>query len=339
MTRLSLQRMAFLAAVFCVATTMVASAQTFTSLFNFNSNNGGSPAHMSLVQGLNGNLYGTTSDGGAYACSNGPRCGTVFEITTGGTLLESFSFNGSDGEFPVAGLVQTNDGSLYGTTSDGTGSSHSTVFKLTSSGALTTLHGFCSSTNCADGDVPESSLVLGTDGKFYGTTNNGGTAGQGTVFKITPTGTLTTLHSFSGKDGSIPSFGGLVQATDGNFYGTTILGGANGDGVIFRINSAGMGTILHSFNGSDGNTPNGLLQATDGNFYGTTFFGGGGAGSVFKMTPTGTLTTLYSFCVQGLSCPDGQYPSDRLVQATDGNLYGVTPSGGANGPAPSSASV
>ncbi len=331
MTRLSLQRMAFLAAVFCVATTMAASAQTFTTLLEFDSTNGVSPFHLSLIQGLNGNLYGTTSGGGAHSCAFGPRCGTIFEVTTAGALVESFSFNGTDGEFPYAGLVQTTNGNLYGTTSSGL-TSGGTVFSLTTSGTLTTLHNFCSLTNCADGLNPESTMVLGTDGNFYGTTSNGGPADAGTVFKITAAGTLSTLHMFMGNDGDHPAFGGLVQATDGNFYGTTATGGPNGDGVIFRINAAGKGTILHSFNGTDGITPNGLLQGTDGNFYGTTFMGGaGGGGTVFQITSAGTLTTLYSFCVSGNPCADGVNPGDRLVQATDGNLYGVTPSGGANG--------
>ena len=176
---------------------------------------------------------------------------------------------------------------------------------------LVTLYSFCAQQNCADGDYPRAGLVQATDGNFYGTTFYGGTQGFGTVFKITPSGTLTTLHSFAGyqTDGANPH-AGLVQGTDGNFYGTTEDGGRNYDGTVFKITPAGTLTTLHSFDGSDGAYPEaGLVQATDGNFYGTT-----GWGTVFKITPSGTLTPFCSL--------DG--PPNQLVQATDGNFYGTT---------------
>ncbi len=189
-------------------------------------------------------------------------------------------------------------------------------------------------------------LVQATDGNLYGTTYLGGANGQGgTVFKITPSGTLTTLYSFCSQsgcaDGSYPG-AALVQATDGNFYGTTQYGGANnnsicqgsGCGTIFKITSAGTLTTLYSFCSqsacADGRLSFGLVQATDGNFYGTTEEGGAnGQGTVFKVTPIGTLTTLYSFCSQS-ACADGAEPSAGLVQATDGNFFGTTQFGGAN---------
>ncbi len=213
------------------------------------------------------------------------------------------------------------------------------VFKITPTGTLTTLYSFCAQSGCTDGEYPVAGLVQGTDGNFYGTTPEGGANGGGTVFKITPTGTLTTLYSFCAQnncaDGANPA-AGLVQATDGNFYGTTYAGGANGYGTVFKITPSGTLTTLYSFCSkggcADGSYPEaGLVQATDGNLYGTTFaatFDGGanGDGTVFKITPSGTLTTLYSF-----SGPDGANPWAGLVQATDGNFYGTTYAGGANG--------
>jgi uncharacterized repeat protein (TIGR03803 family) len=197
---------------------------------------------------------------------------------------------------------------------------------------LTTLYSFCSQLNCADGEYPLAALVQGTDGNFYGTTSEGGTDGAGTVFKITPSGTLTTLHSFDGTDGNQP-LAGLVRANDGNLYGTTTYGGGSncdqfGCGTVFRITPVGTFTVLYDFctqlNCPDGEIPTGLVQATDGNFYGMTELGGTyGAGTVFKITPDGELTTLYSF--------PGAFPSAALVQGTDGNFYGTTPEGGANG--------
>jgi uncharacterized repeat protein (TIGR03803 family) len=170
---------------------------------------------------------------------------------------------------------------------------------------LTTLASF----NGLDGSGPVASLVQGTDGNFWGTTYAGGPNNDGTIFKIAPGGTLTTLYSFQGgADGYGPK-AGLIQATDGNFYGTNSGGGADfGDGTIFRITPGGMLTTLYSFTGkADGGSPQaGLIQANDGNFYGTTVGGGAhGFGTVFKITPGGTLTTLYSFA----GGPTGKDPS------------------------------
>jgi uncharacterized repeat protein (TIGR03803 family) len=175
-------------------------------------------------------------------------------------------------------------------------------------------------------------MVQGFDGNFYGTSTEGGVYGWGSLFKITPEGQLTTLHSFNLTDGADP-YGSLVQANDGNFYGTTHGGGVGSDasGTIFKITPEGELTTLHTFIGSDGATPlASLVQATDGNFYGTTSEGGAsGAGTIFEIAPGGTLTTLHSFCTRG-GCPDGSHPSGGLLQATDGSLYGATTSGGAD---------
>jgi uncharacterized repeat protein (TIGR03803 family) len=326
------------AVFFLGATTAIAlPAQTFTPLHSFNNTDGNGP-EAGLVQGTNGNLYGTTVYGGASnACSNG--CGTVFKITPSGMFTTLNSFDNTDGAYPEAVLVQATNGSLYGTTAGGGANSNSacgpfsdscgTVFKITN-GTLTTLYSFCSQSNCADGDGPIAGLVQATNGNLYGTTDDGGANSDGTVFKITPNGTVTTPHSFDNTDGANPS-AGLIQGTSGYLYGTTVAGGANGLGTVFRITPRGKGFMpLHSFDNTDGANPSaGLVQGTDGNLYGTTALDGANSGgTLFKIT-NGTLTTVYDFCSQ-IGCADGQEPDATLVQGTDGNLYGTTVKGGAN---------
>jgi uncharacterized repeat protein (TIGR03803 family) len=296
----------------------------------------GSQPYSSLIQSADGNFYGTTSSGGsndAQICPDG-GCGTVFKITPGGVLTTLYSFcaltNCTDGALPLAGLVQATDGSLYGTTYlGGSNGNYGTLFSITPSGALTTLYSFCAETNCSDGANPTAGLVQATDGNFYGTTQLGGTINAcngpcGTVFAITPGGTLTTLHSFDGTDGNYPE-AGVIQSSDGIFYGTTPGERGTCCGTIFTITSGGTFSLLHTFNGTDGDDPfAGVIQATDGNFYGTTI--GGGAhrdGTVFKITAGGTLTTLRSF-----SAPHAKNPAAGLVQATNGSFYGTTAWGG-----------
>jgi uncharacterized repeat protein (TIGR03803 family) len=303
----------------------------------FDRTNGGNPLAAGLVQTINGSFYGTTeSGGGGTACPGGGGCGTVFEITPSGKFTKLKRFINTNGANPYAGLIQGTDGDFYGTTETGGANLLGTIFKITPSGMLTTLDSF----DKTDGANPYAGLIQGIDGDFYGTTYYGGkNTYYGTVFKITPSGMLTTLHSFNNTDGAHP-YAGLVQATDGDFYGTTAGGGANGYyGTIFKITPSGMPTTLYSFcpQGppcADGTAPYAaLVQATDGNFYGTTFAGGGingGPGTIFKITPSGTLTTLYRFCPQK-GCTDGENPYAALVQGTNGTLYGTTESGGANG--------
>ena len=169
------------------------------------------------------------------------------------TTLHIFDF--SDGSLPYAGLVQATDGNLYGTTVQGGTNGGGTVFKITPSGSLKTLHSFCSLSGCADGNALPGGLIQVGNGNLYGTTLQGGpNSGNGTVFKITLSGTLTTLHSFDATDGGYPD-AGLVQASDGNFYGTTELGGADGEGTIFKITPSGTLTTLHSFADTDGILP------------------------------------------------------------------------------------
>ena len=209
------------------------------------------------------------------------------------TFTTLHNFNYTDGDDPQGSLVQATDGNLYGTTYGGGANGAGTVFKITESGTLTTLYSFCSQSGCTDGKYPFSSLVQATNGDLYGTTFEDG-AGYGTVFKITPSGTLTTLYSFCSQsncaDGYI-SQGALVQATDGNFYGTTVYGGANcvpdgGCGTIFKITPGGALTTLHSFDVTDGENPEtGLTQDTNGKFYGTMQAGGAyNGGTIYSLS-------------------------------------------------------
>src|ERR1022692_443526 len=322
--------------VLCATTAISLPAQiaTLTTLYRFvcyqNVCPDGAGSKAGLVQTTNGGLYGTTYGGGA----NG--YGTVFRITPGGTLTTLYSFCShsgcTDGADSFARLVQATNGDLYGTTYNGQGIDYGTVFKITPSGTLTTLHSFCSQTNCADGSGPVAELGQAANGSLYGTTAYGGAGGSaGTIFKITPSGTLTTLYSFCSqpycRDGENPVVG-LVQAANGDFYGTTPNGGANGHGTVFKITPAGTLTTLHSFKAStDGAVPSGgLVQAANGDFYGTAVgVGANNFGTVFKITPSGTLTTLYSFCFLTQSgCTDGNEPYTGLVQDTNGDFYGTT---------------
>lgn len=357
-------------AAFCLATAIGSPAQTFTTLLSFDGKNGNGPSG-SLVQGTDGNFYGTTGAGGlTFNCFNPYGCGTVFEITQAGTVTTLHNFcpqvSCVDGYGTHGGLVQGANGSFYGTTNWG-GTSNSdectngcgVVFEITPARNLSALYNFCSQPSCKDGLSPGSALVLGPNGNFYGTTDVGGAnclshagSGCGTVFEMTPTGKLTTLHSFCSEinsngrciDGMSPM--SLVLASNGNFYGTTALGGDGADcdsvsgsgcGTIFEITPAGKLTTLYNFCRkapcTDGQQPNGLLQADNGKLYGTTSQGGNtnNSGTVFEVTAPGKLRTLYSFCAQGGSCVDGQYPNTNLVQGTDGNFYGTTQTGGASG--------
>jgi uncharacterized repeat protein (TIGR03803 family) len=303
----------------CAVITQATHAQTLTTLVSFTGSNGSDPLFAPLLQGTDGNLYGTTSGGGAHGH------GTVFKVTTAGALKTLYSFCAksgcADGSAPYAGLIQAKDGNFYGTTEAGGSNNAGTVFKITAAGTLTTLHKF----NYNDGANPYAALVQALDGNFYGTTESGGAHILGTVFKMTTTGTLTTLHSFNLTDGSSPE-AALIQAADGHFYSTTYNGGPEGYGTVFKITSGGTLTTLHTFTDSDGRAVvPGLVQASDGNFYGAGSQGGNnGYGTVFMMTPQGTLTTLHSF-----NATDGATPN-QLALGSDGKFYGTTISGGTN---------
>ena len=276
-----------------------------TTLVTLSFDDTGAYPKAGLIQGKDTNFYGTTAIGGINSG------GTAFRVMTNGTLtnLVSFNISGNAGNSPYAGLVQGNDGSLYGTTYQGGTNGYGTIFKLTTNGMYTPLYSF---TGAGDGANPYAGLVQGADGKFYGTTFGGGALGYGTVFKFATNGTLTTLASFGNTNGSHPQ-AGLVQGSDGNFYGTTVEGGTNSLGTVFQISTNGALTSLYSFTGGvDGASPwAGLIQGDDGNFYGTTHDGANGYGTVFRLSLTvppppsfltveatgGTLTLTWSATV------------------------------------------
>jgi uncharacterized repeat protein (TIGR03803 family) len=327
MRKLNLWKTLCLTLIFCAGATIASPANTFTSLVSFNGTDGTTPYFGTLVQGLNGALYGTTSYGGTNAS------GTVFKLTVANTLTAVHSFDGgAGGAYPQGGLDQGTNGVFYGTTEEGGTNSHGTIFQITPAGAPTTLYNFCSQSGCTDGAYPRGWLVHASNGKLYGTTQNAGSEDYGTVFSLTRTGTLTTLHSFHFADGAYP-IAGLVEATNGIFYGTTESGGTHSGGTVFKITPTGKLTTLYDFcsqsDCADGENPYaGLIQATDGNFYGTTYGGGiNGVGTIFEITDDGTLSTLYDFCSQS-GCADGENPLAGLVQATNGKFYGTTSTGG-----------
>jgi uncharacterized repeat protein (TIGR03803 family) len=243
------------------------------------------------------------------------------------TFKTIWNFNDTDGAFPNYGsLAQGFNGNFYGTTNYGGAHSAGTVFDITAGGNLTTLYTFCSQPSCADGSYPAAGLVQATNGKLYGTTTDGGASFDGTVFNITASGKLATIHSFNGTDGVYPQ-GSLVQGANGIFYGTTEQGGVNNDGTVFKITASGKLATLHSFGGTDGEYPYGaLIQATNGNFYGTTEEGGTySVGTVFEISAGGKFKSLHSF-----NGSDGEYPYGAMVQASNGNIYGTTDQGGTN---------
>jgi len=344
MKNLSFTKMAFILLAFCAANALAASAQTVSTLLDFNGTNGGNP-DSALVQGTDGNLYGTTANGGVSnqsICYSG--CGTFFKVTAAGTSTTLYSFcsqsNCADGKSPGQILLAA-DGNFYGITSQGgvncqdlVNPGCGTVFEITPAGALTTLYSFCGQTNCADGWGPNA-LAQGVDGNFYGTTDAGGTGagldGSGTIFKITAAGVLSTIYDFCTQlsngncaDGALPS--GMILATNGNFYGVASEGGGDDCGEVFEATPKGTLTVVHSYNpaqGCGGAFPQ-LFQASNGNFYGSTVEGGGAGrrGMVYEMTPGGRLSEVYGFC-ELPNCADGSKPN-AVVQGTDGNFYGTT---------------
>jgi uncharacterized repeat protein (TIGR03803 family) len=298
-----------------IYTIILPTVPSLNVLYNFTGSTDGDAPQSGLVQGTDGNFYGTAANGGSA------NDGTVFKMTPAGILTPLASFSGANGANPYAGLVQGSDGNFYGTTQSGGSSNVGTVFRMTPAGVLTSLVSF----NSANGSFPYANLVQYSDGNFYGTTVNGGSFSAGTVFKITPAGVLTTLVSFNTTNGKAPT-ASLARGSDGNFYGTTEAGGSS-DGTVFKMTPAGALTTLVSFNGTNGNIPYaGLVQGGDGNFYGTAQIGGSGnIGTVYKMTPAGVLISLVSF-----TGANGSNPTGNLVQGSDGNFYGTTYFGGSS---------
>jgi len=338
--------------------------QTYTDLHDFDCTvDGCHPIYPGiLAQGRDGNLYGTLPSGGAFTN------GTVFKITPSGTITTLYNFAGTDGAGPYSGLTLGTDGNFYGTTFVGGANGVGTIFKITPAGALTTLHDFTGSdgtdpygppvqgkgsifygvtyTGTAysitssgkfkllSTSIPGRSfapLLFASDGNFYATTPEGGAFARGTVFRMSATGAVKIIYSFDGTNGIAP-YGPVVQGSDGFLYGTTAGGGSSGGGVVFRLSTGGAITLLHQFDGvTDGySTTDGLVAATDGNFYGATSSGNNGGsapyGALFKVSKNGTYSELYAF-----DQTHGAFQQATGRQHTNGILYGLTSSGGANG--------
>jgi len=304
-------------------------AGVLTTLASFPESAGTNPGG-GVVQGGDGNFYGTTS----YGPGND---GTIFKITPSGSLttLASFAFP-SEGAYPGQ-LTLGHDGNFYGPTVAG-GSSYvdngfsgyGTFFEMTPGGTLSTLVNLNGSAGsnfqAGNNNKTRAALIQDGQGNFYGMTEYGGSFGYGNIFEITTAGAMTTLVSFDNASlGGYPQ-GSLVLAKDGNFYGTTSSGGTSGDGTIFQMTSSGTLTTLVNFSGTNGSAPvAGLIQASDDALYGTTSSGGtSGDGTLFKVTTTGSLTTLVNF-----NGTNGSAPSAALLLASDGNFYGTTSTGGA----------
>jgi uncharacterized repeat protein (TIGR03803 family) len=297
----------------------ITSSGHFTTIANFNNHNNSYPCLM--IQATDGNFYGVTAGGGTY------NYGTIFKCTLSGVLTTLINFNDTNGAYPYGNIMQASDGNLYGTTSYGGSSKNGTLFKCTTSGILSVLINF----NKTDGDGPAGALLQAKDSNLYGTTEGGGKFNDGTIFKCTTSGSLTTLVNFNDTNGYEPR-AGLIQAFDGNFYGTTVSGGDSGLGTLFKCTPAGAITTLVSFHDTIGKNPYGsLLQAKDSNLFGMTESGGfpsgyyynGNFGTVFKCTTSGSLITMLKF-----DSIHGKNPENSLIQSTDGNLYGLAPSGG-----------
>jgi uncharacterized repeat protein (TIGR03803 family) len=316
----------FLVVIFTSITVLVAlagssAAQKVVTLYSFTGKNSSeAPFNVTPTQGWDGNLYGTTE--------GGTEDGTIFSLTTAGAFEQLHTFDGTTGSQPLAGVTLAKDGNFYGTTSSGGSSNDGVLFKKGPSGGYTVLHEFAGG---SDGLFPFAPPIQGFDGNLYGTTYGYGT-GASTIYKYEPaSGNFSTIYQFTETYGQYVE-APVIQGTDGNLYGTASQGGASNCGTIFEVTTSGTLLWYYSFlckpsGGANPVAP--LIQGADGNFYGTTQLGGSfGVGTVFKLTQTGAVSTLYNFQSFFNGGADGSNPLAGLVQATDGKLYGSTQAGG-----------
>lgn len=294
----------------------ITTGNVFTLLHAFSNYEDGSGPMGTLSPGTGGNLLGITTSG-----SRGGS-GTIFEITTAGSLATICDFDEPTEIHLPQTLIQGGDGAFYGISSLGGDHGFGTVFKMSAEGEITILHSF----GTGEGSSV-AGLVLGGDGAFYGTTSGGGSTFDGTIFKITTAGVFTLLQEFNGTNGSSPETA-LARGDDGAFYGTTDWGGETGNGTIFKVTGEGVLTVLHHFGYDDSGTKSPLAAGGDGAMYGTTEWGGSNtSGGVFKITPDGVFSFLHLFSWD----VGGSFPVAGLVRGSDDAFYGTTTSGGLDG--------
>jgi len=292
-------------------------------IHTFSSEGGGVDPFAGLTLGTDGNFYGTTSAGGSA------EYGTLYKLSSEGsfTILHNF-LGGSDGSSPLSAPIEASDGNFYGTT-NGNAGNPPTAYKYTPSGTFTTIYQFDS----AHGVQVQAGLIQGSDGNLYGTAIEGGVNNNGTLFKLSTSGTLLYYYAFPGGSGGALPFGGLTEASDGNIYGTTEEGGMTpgpGFGTVFKMDRTGNISILYSFDPFTGDAVYpvaGLVQGTDGYLYGVLLYGGtNNFGGLFRISTTGSYRQLYSF-----SSAIGQSAVAALFQDTNGLFYGSAEYGGAYG--------
>jgi uncharacterized repeat protein (TIGR03803 family) len=318
----SLAALAFLAALALPA----ASAQTFKAIHIFGKGTDGQSPFTGLIQGSNGNRYGTTVYGGSG------KYGTLYKLNSAGKESIVYNFCSktkcADGADPEGGVLEDSHGNFYGTTAGGGTADKGVIYKINSSGQETVLHSFKGGN---DGWRATGTLIEDSKGNLYGTTIfGGGSANAGTVFKVNSSGKESILHSFTGGDDGSEPFSGVIADSHGNLYGTTYSGGASGNGVIFEISSAGVESTLYTFTGgADGSaSATSLLLDSQGNLYGVASAGGNGQGTLFEwLKASGTLKVLYTFCSL-TDCTDGSMPLQGVVKDSHGNIFGTTYFGG-----------
>jgi uncharacterized repeat protein (TIGR03803 family) len=307
-----------------MVTAQSAEAQTFSVMYNFAGSSDGGDPYASLIRDSAGNLYSTVGYGGTYFA------GGVFEVAPDGAEKVLYSFTGgADGAYPISSLVRDSAGNLYGTTTMGGSAGAGVVFKVDPQGTETVLHNFTGGT---DGVDPVGGLLRDKAGNLYGTTSQGGTANAGVLFKISPRGKESILHTFTGgaNDGKYPTYTSVLRNTLGTIYGVTEEGGAADAGIVYKLSKGGKWTVLYSFMGGTTDGCNVLgtpFMDKQGNIYGTTSScGASKLGTVWKLNKNGKETVLHSFA-GGAS--DGEYPLAGVIMDADGNLYGSTETGGA----------
>jgi uncharacterized repeat protein (TIGR03803 family) len=308
-----------------VATATLASAQSSeTVLYTFTGKKDGGNPYAGVIRDAQGNLYGTTHNGGDLSLCNGQGCGVVFEITNGRErVLHTFT-GGADGLFPWAGVIRDSHGNLYGTAPGGGTGGAGVVYRISKAGEFTTLYSF---TGGADGGGPVAGVILDPEGNLYGTTFNGGVNDNGVVYKLDPaTKQESVLYSFQAlTDGANP-YAGVIRDSAGNLYGTTYYGGdpLNNVGVIYKVDTSLQESVLNTFynNSVSGSPTAGVLRDGAGNIYGTV------SDAVYKVTAangaTGELIPLYNFT----GGADGGTVTSGLVRDAAGSMYGTANSGG-----------